>query len=841
MSQSDSNLSHRLGRRLGRTGAAPVGRSASPSAVASIGLALLGAWLAGAAAPATLAHRACAAGPFAARQDETGTEDDVPTAQLSIGEREPFDRIHLNAENDNAILETQPLELPGGVVPEKPETGSWLRFRLLDRPQHLFEVPWAAIVKVERYQDMLLAEAREFVAARDFDKAYPAVARLMRDYPKTRGLDRMRLEFLYVNARQMLDREKIDEALTVLDELDRVDREFRTSVNEPTVAELLRSVLDRIVGRYVEQGEFDRAENYMTLIAAKYGDSQKPVIERWEGEIRAVAIGYMNQAKASLEAGDGRGAHQAVRKMFGILRDLDGGTEVAEEVLRRFPLVLVAVSQTSNHPDPLAIEGWANRRLGAMSYRTLLDYRGQGQDGGVYELTHGRLTLSEDRRTLTFDFDASPIDPLRPPVDIYDLSRRLFDLADPNEAVGIPAWARLLERLEIENANRLRVDLRFPHVLPESLISGHVLPRVADSLPPADGLYAPLDADPQARERRYAVRPSFRDAAERNWPEIVEQVYDSHLDAVTALQRSDIDVIEQVFPADVPRLRGDSNLIVDRYQLPVQHLLVPNRRNVLMKFPAFRRALLYGINRDMILNQVLLGGASLEGAALTSGPFPLGIDESDPLNYAYDFRLEPLPYEPRLGQALVGLSKIQFKDQLEAERVARGEAAAVETAEEPPIRLVLAYPHGDVPRLACDAMVKQLKQLGIEVVLRPLPLGETRPADDDWDLLFTEVVMVEPLTDARRLLSERGLARIDLAPIDLALRRLDTAESWSRARRALYELHLLVYNDVSVIPLWQLPVYQARRKGLEGVGSNTRSLYENLDRWELTIGSENRP
>jgi hypothetical protein len=35
---------------------------------------------------------------------------------------------------------------------------------------------------------------------------------------------------------------------------------------------------------------------------------------------------------------------------------------------------------------------------------------------------------------------------------------------------------------------------------------------------------------------------------------------------------------------------------------------------------------------------------------------------------------------------------------------------------------------------------------------------------------------------------------------------LDEAESWSQARRRLYELHLLAFNDVAILPLWQLPV-----------------------------------
>ena len=95
--------------------------------------------------------------------------------------------------------------------------------------------------------------------------------------------------------------------------------------------------------------------------------------------------------------------------------------------------------------------------------------------------------------------------------------------------------------------------------------------------------------------------------------------------------------------------------------------------------------------------------------------------------------------------------------------------------------------------------------------------------------------MSEPLADARRLMAEDGLAQIKMAPIDLALRRLDEAESWSQARRRLYELHLLAFNEVAILPLWQLPVYHARRNSLRGVGSNLQTLYDQVDAWELVI------
>lgn len=770
---------------------------------------------------------------------EEGEVLDRSLSEMTIGEREPFDRIHLNPANDNAILEVQPLELPGGKVPETPPTGEWLRFRLLDpnRSEYLYEVPWNVIVKVERYPDMLLEEAKAYVEQRNFDKAFPAMSRLLAQFPETRGLDRMHRDFLYVNAQQLLEGNQLEEAITVLDELVKLDPTFRPSNQFPPADQLLSQSLDTIVGSYVRATDFDRAENYMTLIYAKYGDTQNAVVDRWKGEIKKVALSYMADAQKALDAGDGRAAHQAVRRMFGILRDLEGGRELATKILERFPLVIVAVPSTTNAPHPTALDGWARRRIGTMYYRTLLESRGQGQDGGVYDVVGGRLKVSEDRRTISIEMDPAAIDPLTPPVGVFDLSQRMLDLANPNSSQFAPGWARLFNRVEILGPTQIRVDLRFPHVLPESMAYVPLVPMDTEGLTP-NWIYEAVPFEATSLERRYMPKKEILEGNARNWPEISEQVFANHLEAVAAIERSDIDVIEQVYPADIPRLRANPELVVERYQLPSLHVLIPNRRTALMGYPAFRRALLYGTNREMILRQVLLGGTPIEGAELVSGPFPIGVDESDPLNYAYDFRLEPIPYEKRLGQALVGLSKIQFADQLEAERVARGEAGEAPESGEEKIELILAYPQGDVPYQACDLMAKQLLGVGVNVTLRPLPMGETVPPDDDWDLLYAELVVGEPLTDARRLLGEGGLAGLDSPPVELALRRLDVAESWGRARRALYDLHMLTFNDVSILPLWQLPVYHARRKALMGVGNNLRSLYDNIDQWNLGVSEE---
>ena len=97
------------------------------------------------------------------------------------------------------------------------------------------------------------------------------------------------------------------------------------------------------------------------------------------------------------------------------------------------------------------------------------------------------------------------------------------------------------------------------------------------------------------------------------------------------------------------------------YRLPTVHVLIPNVSRPLLAKREFRRALCFGIDRQWILDRVLLGGATKPGFEVISGPFPAGVSLSDPMRYGYNNRISPRPFEPRLAAILatVAWSSVQ--------------------------------------------------------------------------------------------------------------------------------------------------------------------------------------
>lgn len=106
--------------------------------------------------------------------------------------------------------------------------------------------------------------------------------------------------------------------------------------------------------------------------------------------------------------------------------------------------------------------------------------------------------------------------------------------------------------------------------------------------------------------------------------EIQEVLYTNADSAVAALARGELEFIDRLFPADVRRVGNVKTVKTEPYALPIIHMLIPRSTHPIMDDREFRRALLYGINREAILKDEILGGLATPLDRVISGPFPAG-------------------------------------------------------------------------------------------------------------------------------------------------------------------------------------------------------------------------
>jgi ABC-type transport system substrate-binding protein len=231
---------------------------------------------------------------------------------------------------------------------------------------------------------------------------------------------------------------------------------------------------------------------------------------------------------------------------------------------------------------------------------------------------------------------------------------------------------------------------------------------------------------------------------------------------------------------------------------------------------------LYGANRELLLSQGLLRGTTLAGSRVVSGPFPAPAGGLELPTYGYDSQIEPRPYDPRLGMALVLLSENEVKAVFEKQQ----KAAPKRTP------LMLGHPADETSRIACRGLVKDWKKIGVECKLLEFPPGVFDDAEHKCDLVYLQLAAWEPIIDARRVFEAGGIAPVTSPFTQLALRQVDAARNWQQARERLVMLHRLIHEDMSILPLWQTMDHFAYRKTLRGIAPRRLSLYQDVEQWQ---------
>ncbi len=773
--------------------------------------------------------------------EETASQEDQPK---SLIEREPFDRITLDARNQNKVYEVQPLPFPGRRVPDEGARKGFLQFVRVKKPKVKLEVPWSRVVSVELYEEMIYKEAERLISEwrndeSKLDQAYEYYSYLLEHYPKTPGLERSMQ--LYLNEdifrsvsagdkaikddRAEQAKKHYQEALAVAEELYARNPGFFGPSSTP-IGDMLAQIFDRLLSAYVENNRnYLAARRFMERIEEQYTEAKtQETVNKWRGRLIELAESRREDAKRQMAAGNGRAAHNAMRELRNIWPTLAGSDDLAVEVQNRFPLIMVGVTQPALDAEPLSMDDWGARRVGQITRRLLMEFSQFGLEGGQYVCPLGTYEQHpDDQRLLKFTVRPSGARADAPSLTVFELSARLLDLADPESPDYLETWRRMLASVSVPAVDTVEIELNHVYVLPDALLQTPLQPPEQRTQGLADGIYVIDESKRQKDELTYIPNPRYKLDASIKRPEIVERVFEDSQAALAALRRGEVDLVDRIFPADVKELQNDPLIEVGRYEVPSVHMLIPLSDGPFVENQAFRRSLAFAIDRELILTRLLLGDQEIPGCRVVSGPCPPGISEADSFSYAYDPGIDPLPADRVLAKTMLAVTENQLTK------------AALRKNEEPPKRstITIAHPASEIARIACQQIAAQLRAVEVDCKLLELPPGVTRATKEQCDFLYAEILMWEPLLDARRLIGPNGLVGSTNQYILLALRRLDTAENWTEARQQFARLHSIVHETMTVIPLWQLVEHYARRKELTGMADRRVSLYQDVTQWQV--------
>jgi tetratricopeptide (TPR) repeat protein len=796
-------------------------------------------------APAATASPSAAADSAATESPVAGTAptpvaDAAPADDVIIPERlldrTPFDRIVLNAENQNAIIETVLLDLPDRQLPSPlPREGS-LELHMLSQPSIPYALAWASIARIELYEQILLDEAKRLTASGEFAEAFDYYAFLEANYPRLAGLDAALDDYLWRDAAAAFSAGDGAAAWPALLAL------YERNPAYPRLVNAVQAVSDALISADLSVSNYAAARAELDVVEKHFPKLELTNIARWRQRLSSDAEAKLRTARAAFNTGNFHAAREAAMIAEAIAPELDEARTLLAEIQAAAPEFRVGVMQAGAPQQPTATPDWAAARVADLVNPQLARVVAFGSEGGVYDCSYGVVTNSESG--LETSLRLSPA-ARRRGLSADVIALRFVELANLASADVRDELAAALVSIDVADGSDVKLVWRQPHLHPEALLQIPI--RGLTTNGDAGGLWfqatrprASVDGLTEISFERTGMADSNTGSNTGAPRFVVERVYDDDSVQLGALARGELDAVDRVPPWLLEQARRTPGVAVKPYALPTVHVLIPNFDNPLLATREFRRALCYAIDSRSIVRDILLGGNDVAGFTPISGPFPAGSSLTDPVGYAYNSELKPRPYEPRLAALLSGVARATLVKRDLEERKARGEEIEAEDPTKeptlpPPEELVLVHPADALARVACQALKLQLDNVGIPVKLVEAPVGQS-PADMEYDLLYAELAVWEPLTDARRLLGRTGLTGRASALMSTALDELDASQNWNEARTRLKAIHRIAYYDLPVIPLWQTLNHYAHRNWLAGMGERPLTLYQNLDDWRKDFG-----
>lgn len=751
---------------------------------------------------------------------QEGNEGDSNIAELPTIDQDAFDVIYIKQDAGGEKIKVAPLPFPGRVIPTD-QAGKKIIIVWLEQPDKKFEISWDDIERIELYEQIIMREIEEMVAAKDFSGAFRYIGFLYRNYPDTPGLDDLRKRLLLENGAYLFAQKQYEAALVVMESLYRGDPQYESS----KVSTAISKLADFIITNLMEKKDLARSQNWIKRFETEFPQLDLSSIKKWKTELESMALEKMNACVALKNEGKYRQAKDAAVEVLATWPDIGGIKELIAELDAIYPSIRVGVMQKATRFEPTNIVNWSARRGGSLLVRSLFELRQIGTEGGTYVMPLGKFTQSDDRRSVQVQLTGVDGKTVRQ-WDAYWLAQWIAGRADPDSPLYQPTWGAIFRDAVVTSPGAIDIRLQYPHVLPQALLQWPFPDSLLEILPP-DELkkvetsfeLGPVDESTTAYLLREGTKRNDKQPLE-----ITEVYYDDPVAARNDLLRGEIDAIDQIFPADATKLAEQDGVRIDTYALPTVYSLVIRPTNhAFLKKLEFRRALMYAVDRNRLLYDEILGGANKEDGRLVSGPFPAGTSVDDPLAYAYDFTVQPYGYQPRLAKLLVTLTQKHMEEA----------AKKAEKPVEPLTTVRLGVPNLETMRVAGGAMVQQWQAVGIPSELVILPPGEALDQDKTCDLVLVSAAMWEPATDAERFLGEDGPAAIEDPFIVQGLKSLRAARNWREVRARTQELHRLVHYHLPVLPLWQITDRFAVRDTIQGVSPRPVSLYQEIQRWRI--------
>jgi len=316
-------------------------------------------------------------------------------------EGEPFDLIRMDGANDNALIRIVPQENISQPLP----TDGNLVFEFFADSESLLEVPYKTIAKYESFNDLVLAEANEFLDVRKYGLAF---RNLLYVYDRGGKNDPNLVETLrtclFLDAGNRFKNEEFELALSIFEDLYQDKPNFKVPGIDKELVDIITDCYDGILKQKFEAGDYKAINETVKGLKLRYGNATQRLTRNWD-------------------------------KRF---------SDKAAELLN---------------------DDWAARRIGRLTQRNLVEITGLSDEGARYEFLNGSINRIDDVGLVyAIDLDPNMEKIGVPQITAIDMANRLLANANPNSQTFDPTWRRILRTVELVSSTRVLITLQRPFV-----------------------------------------------------------------------------------------------------------------------------------------------------------------------------------------------------------------------------------------------------------------------------------------------------------------------------------------------------------------------------------------
>ncbi len=691
-----------------------------------------------------------------------------------------------------------------------------------DKSRKEFRIRRDKIESIVYHEELMLRRAEGLMAEEKFPEAYEFLYMVTRVSPKWPGLKRRNQLIKYQQASSHFKAGRIETAFMWLERVHVENDKY------PQLSQFLGACTDKLVSEAVQDKDYRQARHFLSRL--RQMDAQHPSFIKWAKFLNDHAVKFVTQARNAYSSGDHPNAVYLSAQAADVWPVATGLADVYRRATRRYQILNVGGVDQLGGEQLYPIKTRTELRHEHLMNQSLFEIDRVDGSARYYTNYFENWEPTELGRRISFNLRQRRANwESRPQLTAPQLVSQYLERIDPDNPLYDERLSHYIASLSVQSPFRFEMKLSEVPLRPEAVLN--LVPTLGeeDISPDSEGNVAASGefATRFRKVRQDGNRTVFRRAisqrdglSEYHVAEVNEISFPTHEEAIRAIIRDDVSFLPYIRPEDVSRFQDDEQFEVRKYALPVNHVLQFNFGNKALQSRELRRAIAFSLNREKMMEEVLLERAGKHLARIVTAPYYSGSD-------AYNPNIEPRKYDIALSLSLKAAAQNSYGGVI------------------PPLKMLIGA--DPLQQAVAQAMVKQWKRIGLEVELITPEMalkGKERPK---WDLLYRSLTMTEPATQMWTFLTLEEQASVNsLSQLPDWLRQpvldVESAVDFKSAQAALRRLHQMTWSNCSYVPLWEVDEFMVyRRKKVEiplkrnirGQVNPPMHAYDGIEQWTI--------